>query len=441
MVDYLWENRQRALAERLLLRVLREQDTAETALEDGARGRFVASVSRDLAESLDEAETRAAVARCALPRGDSWCIVDIIELDGGLRRLAIAHPDPSRQAVAQEFADRWLTTPGIEQLRASDAERRPTPAEVDETGGFGSGRILPVPLAVRGAVLGAITFVTSENEPPFSPDERALASDIAHLCALALDNARLYSEAQLLRKLADVANRAKSTFLSTMSHELMTPLNAIGGYVTLMEMGLRGPVTAEQRGDLARIRQNQAHLLTLISEVLAHAQNEGKPGRLEYRFGEVSVDAMLREVVAMLQAAVDERHITLARAAAPDDAMVWADAVRMRQILLNLVMNAVKYGKQDDGRITLEAAPARETIAIHVTDDGEGIPEEKLEAIFDPFVQLPKGLSDARGGVGLGLAISRDLARAMNGDLTVSSVFGRGSRFTLELPRARRPRT
>ena len=295
--------------------------------------------------------------------------------------------------------------------------------------------------AVRGAVLGAITFVTSENEPPFSPDERALASDIAHLCALALDNARLYSEARLLRELADVANRAKSTFLSSMSHELMTPLNAIGGYVTLMEMGLRGPVTAEQRGDLARIRQNQAHLLTLISEVLAHAQNEGKPPRLEYRFGEVSVDAMLREVVAMLQAAVDERHITLVRAAAPDDAMVWADAVRMRQILLNLVMNAVKYGKQNDGRITLEAAPARETIAIHVTDDGEGIPEEKLEAIFDPFVQLPKGLSDARGGVGLGLAISRDLARAMNGDLTVASVFGRGSRFTLELPRARRPRT
>jgi len=441
MVDYLSENRQRALAERLLLRVLREQDAAQVALEDGARGRFVASVSRDLAESLGAAETRAAVARRTLPRGDSWCIVDIIEFDGGVHRLEIVHPNPSKQAIAQEFADRWLTTPGIEQLLATDAERGPRPTEVDEAGGLGFGRILPVPLEVRGAVLGAITFVTPENDPPFSPDERALASDIAHLCALALDNARLYREAQFLRELADVANRAKSTFLSSMSHELMTPLNAIGGYVTLMEMGLRGPITPEQRTDLARIRQNQAHLLTLISEVLAHAQNEGKPGRLEYRFGEVSVDGMLREVVDMLQAAVDEKHITLARVAAPDEAVVWADAVRMRQILLNLVMNAIKYGKQHDGRITLEAVPARATIAIHVTDDGEGIPEEKLEAIFDPFVQLPKGLSDARGGVGLGLAISRDLARAMNGDLTVSSVFGRGSRFTLELPRARRPRT
>jgi len=440
MVDYLSEDRQRALAERLLLRVLREQDAAETALEDGARGRFVASVSRDLAESLDESATRAAVARRTLPRRDSWCIVDIIELDGGVHRLEIAHPNPSKQAVAQEFADHWLARPGVEPLLATDAERGPRPAEVEGIGGFGFGRILPVPLAVRGAVLGAITFVTRENDPPFSPDERALASDIAHLCALALDNARLYAEAQFLRELADVANRAKSTFLSTMSHELMTPLNAIGGYVTLMEMGLRGPVTGEQRADLARIRQNQAHLLTLISEVLAHAQNEGKPGRLEYQFGEISVDAMLREVVAMLQAAVDEGHLTLARVAAPDDAMVWADAVRMRQILLNLVMNAIKYGKQPDGRITLEAVPGRATIAIHVTDDGDGIPAEKLEAIFDPFVQLPKGLSDARGGVGLGLAISRDLARAMNGDLTVASVFGRGARFTLELPRARRPR-
>jgi signal transduction histidine kinase len=314
-------------------------------------------------------------------------------------------------------------------------------SEVYGTGDLGIGHILPVPLAVRGSVLGAITFVTGENDPPFSADECALASEIGDLCALALDNARLYRESQLFREVADVANRAKSTFLSTMSHELMTPLNAIGGYVTLMEMGLRGPVTAEQRVDLARIRQNQTHLLTLISEVLAHARGEGKGGGLEYRFGEVSVEAMLREVVSMLQAAVDERHLTLEWVPAPDDAMVWADAVRMRQILLNLVMNAIKYGKQDEGKITLEAVPARAAIAIHVTDDGEGVPEEKLEAIFDPFVQLPKELSDRRGGVGLGLAISRDLARAMNGDLTVSSVFGHGARFTLELPRARRPRT
>ena len=437
MVDRLFDNRQRALTERLLLGALREQDTARIAREDGARGRFVASVSRDLAESLDESATQAAVARRTLPRENSWCIVDIIEVDGGVRRLGIAHPDPSKQSVAQEFADRWLSRPDVAPRLATDAENE-TMAEVAGIGDPRFRRVLSIPLAVRGSVLGAITFVTGENDPPFSADERALASDIARLCALALDNARLYREAGRLREVADLANRAKSSFLSTMSHELMTPLNAIGGYVSLIEMGLRGPVTAEQAVDLARIRQNQAHLLTLISEILIQARNEAKRGRLEYRFGEVSVASMLGEVVSMLQAAADERHLTLVCAPAPDDEIVWADAVRMRQVLLNLVMNAIKHGKQLDGRITLESIPALAAIAIHVTDDGDGIPEDKLEAIFDPFVQLPQGLTDRRGGVGLGLAISRDLARAMNGDVTVSSVFGGGSRFTLELPRARR---
>jgi signal transduction histidine kinase len=295
-----------------------------------------------------------------------------------------------------------------------------------------------VPLAVRGSAIGAITFLTRENDPPFSADEVRLASDIADLCALALDNARLYHDAQVLRDVADEANRAKSAFLSHMSHELMTPLNAIGGYVSLMEMGLRGPVTQEQLVDLSRIRLNQAHLLTLISEVLAQARSEG--GRLQYRFTDVSVQAMLHEVASMLQATADEQHLTLTRPSVSADEIVWADADRVRQILVNLVMNAIKYGKGSGGTIRLESTVTPTAVAIHVTDDGAGIPDEKLEAIFDPFVQLPNGLSDRRGGVGLGLAISRDLARAMNGDLTVFSILGSGSRFTLDLPRARRSR-
>ncbi len=409
MADQWFGDRESALAGRLLLGALREQDTARIALEDGERGRFLASVSRDLAQSLDELVTEAAVARRTLPRGGSWCIVDIIGLDGAVRRLGVLHPQPLRHLDAQE----GLRDPG-------------------------AGRTIVVPLAVRGSALGAITFVTGENDPPFSADEVRLASDIADLCALALDNARLYRHAQVLRDVADEANRAKSTFLSNMSHELMTPLNAIGGYVSLMEMGLRGPVTPEQLVDLSRIRLNQAHLLTLISEVLAQAGSEG--GRLQYRFTHVSVQAVLHEVSSMLQATADEGHLTLSRPSGSADEIVWADADRVRQILVNLVMNAIKYGKGSGGTIRLESTLAPATVAIHVTDDGAGIPDENLEAIFDPFVQLPNGLSDRRGGVGLGLAISRDLARAMNGDLTVFSIPGTGSRFTLQLPRARRPR-
>jgi len=202
-------------------------------------------------------------------------------------------------------------------------------------------------------------------------------------------------------------------------------------------MGLRGPVSAEQLVDLARIRHNQAHLLTLISEMLTFVRSES--GQMEYRLGEVSAQGALREVVEMLHDVVDEQKLTLV--ASPDnaDAVMWADPNRVRQILLNLVTNAVKYASSRGGPITLSVDDALPDVAIHVVDSGPGIPYEKLNAIFDPFVQLAGGLSDRRGGVGLGLAISRDLARGMNGDLTVESTVGVGSRFTLRLPRAPQP--
>jgi signal transduction histidine kinase len=269
---------------------------------------------------------------------------------------------------------------------------------------------------------------------PFSPQEILLAADLAELCALALDNERLYRDARKLREAADVANHAKSIFLGNMSHELMTPLNAIGGYVALMEMGLRGPVSAEQLIDLARIRHNQAHLLTLISEMLTFVRSES--GRMEYRLGELSAQGALREVAEMLRDAVDERQLELVESPDNADAIMWADPNRVRQILLNLVTNAIKYASSHDGQITLSVGTTTRDVEIRVVDTGPGIPREKLSAIFDPFVQLASGLSDRRGGVGLGLAISRDLARAMNGDLTVESTVGVGSRFTLRLPRA-----
>jgi len=289
-------------------------------------------------------------------------------------------------------------------------------------------------LVVRTTALGAITFVIPYGDPPFSPQDVTLASDLADLCALALDNERLYRQAHELREAADAANHAKSTFLGNMSHELMTPLNAIGGYVTLLEMGLRGSVSTEQLVDLARIRHNQVHLLTLISEMLTYIR--GEHGRLEYRLTEVSAQAALRDVADMLHGAADERGLVLVHGSEGVDALMWADAERVRQILLNLVMNAVKYATANSGEIRLSLTATSSVVAIHVADKGPGIPAEKLDEIFHPFVQLANGLTDRRGGVGLGLSISRDLARGMNGELTVQSTLGVGSRFTLELPRA-----
>jgi signal transduction histidine kinase len=428
--------RQRAITERLLLAALNARDVTSEAITMSRRATFLASASRELATSLDGKGAREAIRRRTLMREGSWCIVDIVESDGAIHRLPVAHPDTSKEGLAQNFAERWFP------LQAGFvADKSPAlvidanaPQGLPALRELGFGGLLVVPLVVRTTALGAITFVIPHGDPPFSPQDVTLASDLADLCALALDNERLYRQAHELREAADAANHAKSAFLGNMSHELMTPLNAIGGYVTLLEMGLRGSVSAEQLVDLARIRHNQVHLLTLISEMLTYIR--GEHGRLEYRLSEVSAQAALRDVADMLHGAADERGLVLVHGTEGADALMWADAERVRQVLLNLVMNAVKYATADSREIRLSFTATSSIVAIHVADNGPGIPAEKLDEIFHPFVQLANGLTDRRGGVGLGLSISRDLARGMNGELTVQSTLGVGSRFTLELPRA-----
>jgi signal transduction histidine kinase len=427
--------RQRAITEQFLLAALRARDASDEAVSASSRATFLAAAGRELAVSLEGETVRETIRRRSLPREGSWCIVDVVEFDGAVQRLPVAHPDSARQGAAQLFADRWFPASALgagsndsgamDRYEAHDAAARRA---------LGFGGLLVVPLVVRARTLGAITFVTRAGDAPFSTEEVTLASELADLSALALDNARLYRQARELSHAADVANRAKSIFLGKMSHELMTPLNAIGGYVTLLEMGLRGPVSPEQVVDLERIRRSQANLLALISELLTFVQSES--GRLEYRFSAVSVQGMLHEVADTLRGAVDERRFALVHWPADVDAMMWVDPDRARQILLNLVMNAVKYATAAGGEITLGVATTPDAVSIDVADTGPGIPSEKLVAIFEPFVQLANGLTERRGGVGLGLTISRDLARAMNGDLTVESTVGVGSRFMLQVPRA-----
>lgn len=446
-------DRQRAIAERLLLGALREQDSALDARAASDRAEFLASASRDLAMSLDQDATREIIRRRALPRAGAWCIVDVIESNGAMHRLAVVHPDPAKQDLADKLTGDWVPKPG-DSIGASSmrhpAGGKPTvithdsgealvaaahgPENLAILSELGFGALLVVPLVVRAATVGAITFVTREGDAPFSGEEITLASELADRCAMALDNARLYHEADALRVSADAANRAKSDFLSGMSHELRTPLNAIGGYAELIEMGVRGPVTSAQRTDLTRIRQNQQHLVGLISDILNFVRTES--GRMEYSFAVVPIEPALSDVVEMLDGAIKQRNIVLARPPADENAAVWADSNRVRQILLNLLMNAVKYSPSEGaGTITLSYTMTRHDVLIQVADRGPGIAPEKLESIFEPFVQLATGLSDRQGGVGLGLAISRDLARAMNGSLTVDSTVGVGSRFTLALPR------
>jgi PAS domain S-box-containing protein len=241
-------------------------------------------------------------------------------------------------------------------------------------------------------------------------------------------------EAERLQAIAEEANQAKSRFLAVMSHELRTPLNAIAGYVELLELGIHGPVTAQQLDMLARIARSQRHLLGLINEVLNLARIEA--GQVQYQLETVAARTLLDAVAPMIEPQIEQRELGFSLRLEPE-LRLCADVEKTQQILINLLGNAVKF-TAPGGHICVEALAAPddpETALIRVEDTGLGIPPEKLESVFQPFIQVDSSTTRANEGTGLGLAISRDLARGMGGDISVTSEPGVGSTFTLRLPR------
>jgi two-component system sensor histidine kinase/response regulator len=243
-------------------------------------------------------------------------------------------------------------------------------------------------------------------------------------------------EARALRALADHANSAKTQFLQTMSHELRTPLTSITGYAELLELGVRGVVNPAQAKDLGRIREAAAYLLRLLKDVLTVASDEG--GR-PLELITIAVNPVLAEVDGLCTNMASAKGITLTIALPGNEVFVFGDPERFQQILLNLITNAVKFTHMG-GSITV-TCDCDETMArFQVHDTGVGIGAADVERVFEPFVQLDRQLTTAaQRGVGLGLSISRGLARAMHGDLTLQSLEGVGSTFTLTLPIALEP--
>ena len=267
----------------------------------------------------------------------------------------------------------------------------------------------------------------------YSPEDIHLAEDVANRGALALDSAQVYDLALVLQRSAETANRAKTAFLGAMSHELRTPLNAIGGYIDILDMGLRGPVTASQHAAFARVKTNQQHLALLITEILNFSRvGSGQPS---YAVREVKACEAVQHTIELIEPLFGQKGIVFDGIIGDSKIVALADTERVTQVLINLLSNAIKFTPAG-GHISAECAAAADTVLIRVNDTGIGIAAEKHESIFEPFIQLRESLSEREGGVGLGLAISRDLARAMHGDLTVESSIGKGSRFTLSLPRA-----
>ncbi|MGH7638446.1 MAG: sensor histidine kinase [Gemmatimonadaceae bacterium] len=346
---------------------------------------------------------------------------------------------------------------------AAVARRRQVAAsDVAASTEFPAFAALALPLGIRGSwsipilgstgnVLGTVAYYYPDvRDPPLQ--DQLLGEIVTRTASVVIERKREEAERQTLlgaafearrdaeyaRRDADAANRAKSEFLAAMSHELRTPLNAVTGYVGLIDLEVYGPVTREQHEAFGRIERSAQHLLSLIDDVLSFAKIEA--GRLIVEQNEVTVPDLLAEVEAMTRAQIEAKGLDYAREPCPPTIVAMADRERAVQVLLNLVTNATKF-TPSGGQIAVSCALApdsdgKDLIRLRVRDSGIGIPREKLESIFEPFVQARRQLSEPAAGVGLGLAISRDLARAMGGDLTVESAPGAGSTFAFTLPLA-----
>ena len=443
----------RILAAVATLNDITDQRRSEEAL------RFLAEASSILAASLDYEDTLPTIAKLAVPVLADACIIDIIDPDDRIRRVAAVHHDASRRDAAESALRATpdptaLHHPMVRALRTGMSDLFPEyPPQVRAARGVGTlprtssdfprisgehlradpydflGELRPsslivVPLFARGRTRGAITLVIEGADRRYGTQELSLAEEFARRAGMAVDNARLYHDAQ-------IASRAKTDFLGVMSHELRTPLNAIIGYTELLLMGVPAPIPDSARHQVERVRNASHHLLHLIDEVLAFSRLES--GQEELRRGSAQLSAVVTEAASVIAPIAAERKLPL-RVDVPTEAVTLeTDVAKVRHILLNLLSNAVKF--TDEGEVVVTARVDGEDVVFDVRDTGIGIPSHHQERIFDPFLQLESQASRRVAGTGIGLSVARRLARLLGGNVTVVSQPGVGSTFTARVRR------
>lgn len=444
---------------------------AQSASGDGrTRFAFLAETSRCLANSLDFETTLATGAGLALPHFGTWCMVDVVEADDTIRRVAVIHPDPEKQRLARAFYDAHppgrddpLGAPRVIRTRASEFVL----AYDDVLDGIegeehrllqelGARSFLMVPMSARGRTLGAVTFV-SDDRRRYDAADLLLAEDLGCRFAMAMDNARLYAasqadcreaeearaaatltvrraeellgDANLARHEAQEAAGTKATFLNTISHEFRTPLTAVQGFADMLLEEVSGPVNEAQRHQLGRIRAASDHLLGLIEEILTYASQQ--TGRSELGLKPVDLGTLVREAAALMEPLAVTKGLRFVVDVPEAPFPFRTDPGKLRQIVLNLAANAVKFTVAGDVRVELaaEADGAR----IRVRDTGMGIASEDAERVFAPFAQVDESNQRA-GGMGLGLAVTRQLAGLLGGEVALQAAPDGGSVFSVWLP-------
>ncbi|WP_420126043.1 ATP-binding protein [Longimicrobium sp.] len=391
-----------------------------------------------LASSMDIPSTLPRVAERLVDTLADWCAVDLVDAEG-LRRAAVEccrDAELAKRAAAFDAAfaaDHPRSAPfqaartGQTVLVHDTARAEGELAEALRAAGVRS--YLSVPLFARGQVVGALTAAAGDGLPRYTADDAARLEELGGRVALAVDNARLYAE-------AIHANAAKGEFLAVMSHELRTPLNAIIGYADLLDAGVAGDLNAAQREQLSRIRVGSKHLLRLIEEVLLFSRLEA--GREEVHLEALDLGGLTREAAELVEPLAREKGLAFRVQVPAHPVPVETDSGKVHQIVLNLLSNAVKF--TDEGEVAVSLAAHDGHAVLQVRDTGIGIAPENLERIWDAFSQVEQAPTRRVGGTGLGLSVTRNLARLLGGDVVVESAPGQGSAFTLRLPMLAPPR-
>jgi PAS domain S-box-containing protein len=416
-----------------------------------ARARLLADVSRVLASSLDYGKTLDTVAGLVVPDHADGCVVHLARRDGSVRRVGVAHADPAHAGLAEQMRQLpptpgWLKTGGpiIDALRAGRSIFLPeaTPADLERlTGGIEDQPILTslqprslltVALVARGRTLGAMSWLRIANPERYTADDLRLAEDLAGRIALAIDNARLYRQAQRARVEAEEANRAKDEFLAVLSHELRTPLTSMLGWLRLLRSGqLTGDKAAQALEVVERNTRTQAQLINDLLDV-----SRIVAGKLQLELYPVDLTPILEEAVELSRTEAEGKDVKLELTVDARASAVLGDPLRLGQIVANLVTNAVKFTSAG-GHVRVGLARDGEHAVLTVADTGIGIEPDLLPRIFDRFRQADSTITRRHGGLGLGLAIVRHLAELHAGTVSAESRGrGQGSTFTVRLPLA-----
>lgn len=412
---------------------------------DEQRQSFLVDAAVTLAESLDYAETLSRVARLAVPRLADLCAVDIVDEAGVPKLLAVTHVDEDqgnllRELRARRFPDLEY---GIESvIRSGRSELYPElPDELFDLAALDPDHrrrirelrlrsAMIVPLVARQTVLGTISFAFADSGRRYDADDLRFAEDVARRCAIALDNARLCAAEQRARHVADVANRAKDEFLATVSHELRTPLNAIVGWAKMMASAKLDAVKTEHA--VRTIERNSIAMARLIEDLLDVSRIIS--GKMRLNVQTVDVARTAEAAIESVKPSAEARGIRVVHSIAPDVGVLIGDPTRLQQVVWNLLSNAVKFtGK--GGRVDVSVERGDSAIEIVVRDTGKGIAPQFLPYIFDPFRQEDGTTTRSRGGLGLGLAITRQLVELHGGSVVASSEGeGKGATFVVRIP-------